>query len=262
MNKGISFLDVKNHQMLSYLINVAHLIVQKTAGKSINNSLDIERLVELRTVLEKMKPTEQQLKYQIDKLVRIGTGISAEENDPLRLKPNPDKLISKLDDDTQVDDELEASNDKSQVYKPAKLVPMFYDGDETSKQRQNRLLEKSKSRMANSAVMRDLYQQYTDGPEEIRDAAGLHRAREDKKDREKREYEENYFVRKSLTKKELNAAKRVRTVSALHGITSFPDLSLVGVDSKKRKMKEDASRKGHTSSKKHKGSVKKRKIRK
>jgi len=260
MKKGISFLDVKNHQMLSYLINLTHLILQKTAGKSIENSIDIERLVEIRTVLEKMKPTEQKLKYQIDKLVRIGTGISAAENNPLRLKPNPDKLISKLDDDTQAEDESETTNDKSQVYKPAKLIPMFYDGDETSKQRQERLLEKSKSRMANSAVMRDLYQQYRDGPEEIRDAAGLHRAREDKKEREKREYEENYFVRKSLTKKELNAAKRMRTVSELHNITSFPDLSLVGVNSKRKK--EDGSRKRQVNTKRHKGSAKKQKFRK
>jgi len=183
----------------------------------------------------------------------------------LRLKPNPAKLISKLDDDVdddaaQGEDASETNNDKSQVYKPARLIPMFYDGDETSKQRQERLLEKNKSRMANSAVMRDLYQQYTDGPEEIRDGAGLHRGREDKKEREKREYEENYFVRKSLTKRELNAAKRMRTVSALNDITSFPDLSLVGVDSKRKK--EDASRKRSGTHKKRKGNVKKRKFKK
>jgi U3 small nucleolar ribonucleoprotein protein LCP5 len=261
MAKGVSFLDVKNHQMLSYLINLTHLMHQKASGISIKESADIDRLVECRTVLEKMRPAEQKLKYQLDKLVRMGSGIGVAENDPLRLRPNPDKLVSKLDDDNQADNgsDDEASN-KPQVYKPAKLVPVFYDGDETAKQRQERQIEKGKKRMANSAVMRDLYQQYTDGPEEIRDAVGLHRAREDRKGRERREYEENYFIRKSLTKKEQNAEKQMRTVSGLNDITSFPDFSMFGADSKRGK--DGDSRKRSSSSKAQKGSAKKRKFRK
>ena len=48
--QGISFLEVKNHMLLGYLINMTHLILQKTSGKSIAGTDDILRLVELRTV--------------------------------------------------------------------------------------------------------------------------------------------------------------------------------------------------------------------
>lgn len=41
----------------------------------------VESLVELRTLLEKMKPLEQKLKYQIDKLVRAAAAGVVEETE-------------------------------------------------------------------------------------------------------------------------------------------------------------------------------------
>ena len=48
--QGISFLDVKNHLMLSYVMNLTHIMSRKLSGKSICGSADIQRLVEIRTV--------------------------------------------------------------------------------------------------------------------------------------------------------------------------------------------------------------------
>ena len=48
--QGISFLDVKNHLMLSYIMNLTHVMCHKVSGKSICGSPDVERLVEIRTV--------------------------------------------------------------------------------------------------------------------------------------------------------------------------------------------------------------------
>jgi U3 small nucleolar ribonucleoprotein protein LCP5 len=42
----------------------------KLNGQSIQNHPVVEHLIELRIVLEKLKPLEQKLKYQIDKLIR------------------------------------------------------------------------------------------------------------------------------------------------------------------------------------------------
>ena len=42
----------------------------KLNGQLIQNHPIIENLIELRIVLEKLKPLEQKLKYQIDKLIR------------------------------------------------------------------------------------------------------------------------------------------------------------------------------------------------
>jgi len=48
--QGISFLDVKNHLMLSYIMNLTHVMCSKVSGESIRGSPDVDRLVEIRTV--------------------------------------------------------------------------------------------------------------------------------------------------------------------------------------------------------------------
>ena len=49
--QGISFLDVKNHLMLGYIMNLTHVMCNKVSGKRIYGSSDVERLVEIRTVV-------------------------------------------------------------------------------------------------------------------------------------------------------------------------------------------------------------------
>ncbi|WAR12640.1 NGDN-like protein [Mya arenaria] len=68
---GISFLEVKYQLLLSYLVNLTYLLLQKARGQSINGDRAVLRLVEIRTVLEKMRPIDQKLKYQVDKVVRL-----------------------------------------------------------------------------------------------------------------------------------------------------------------------------------------------
>lgn len=48
--QGVSFLEVKNHLLLSYFMNMTHLMSDKLHGKSIQGSSAIDRLVEIRTV--------------------------------------------------------------------------------------------------------------------------------------------------------------------------------------------------------------------
>jgi len=67
---GVSLLDVKNIGLLQYITNLAFLIHIKLDGKPLSEHSVVMNLVELRVVLEKIKPIEQKLKYQIDKLIR------------------------------------------------------------------------------------------------------------------------------------------------------------------------------------------------
>jgi U3 small nucleolar ribonucleoprotein protein LCP5 len=48
--QGISFLEIKYHLLLSYLINLTHMMLQKLTGNKIEGLVDIDRLVEIRTV--------------------------------------------------------------------------------------------------------------------------------------------------------------------------------------------------------------------
>lgn len=69
-SKGLSFLEVKYHILLEYITNLSLIMYRKLNGESIQDHGAIMSLIEQRTILEKMKPVEQKLKYQIDKLVR------------------------------------------------------------------------------------------------------------------------------------------------------------------------------------------------
>jgi len=51
--------------MLDYMTNLTYLMLRKSFGKSIENEPSVLRLVENRTVLEKMRPIEKKLKYQV-----------------------------------------------------------------------------------------------------------------------------------------------------------------------------------------------------
>ena len=51
--------------MVDYLSNLTYVMLRKSFGKSIEDDPSIERLVENRTVLEKMRPIEKKLKYQV-----------------------------------------------------------------------------------------------------------------------------------------------------------------------------------------------------
>lgn len=96
--QGLSFLDLRYHLLLFYLQDLTHLISIKTEGGQIKESEALNRVVTIRTVsrhtepsvlfscpaetgyhsiflsclkiLEKMRPLDHKLKYQIDKLVR------------------------------------------------------------------------------------------------------------------------------------------------------------------------------------------------
>jgi U3 small nucleolar ribonucleoprotein protein LCP5 len=102
----MSFLELKNQLMLSYLQNLTLLMLKKASGSSIENDPATLRLVEIRTVLERMRPIETKLKYHIDKLLKASLNDSkSDEKDPLSFRPNPDQFISKAAETNGSEDE-------------------------------------------------------------------------------------------------------------------------------------------------------------
>ena len=178
-------------------MNMTHLMSDKLQGKSIQGSNAINQLVEIWMVLEKMRPVDQ-----VDKLLKTATTGAVAENDPLRLKPNPSNLESKIDgkDESEAEDESDKEGGASKVYRPPKIAAMHYDADETIKEKQEKFLEKKKKHALSSSIMRDLKAEHYDGPAEIQEDANMHRAKVDKTGKEREEYEK-YFMRMQLSKK-------------------------------------------------------------
>ena len=104
---GLSFLEMKCHLLLKYLINLSYIILLKLEGESLMDQATVERLVEIRTVLEKIRPIDKKLKYQIDKLIKMAneSNLSKGEKHPLSYKPSLENLVSKEDADSEVDEE-------------------------------------------------------------------------------------------------------------------------------------------------------------
>ncbi|XP_041375639.1 neuroguidin-like [Gigantopelta aegis] len=253
-SKGISFLETKYHLLLSYLINLTYVLLLKTGGQSIEGDSAINRLIELRTVLEKMRPIEQKLKYQIDKLVKAAQTNTLDDNDPLRFKAKPSNLVSKLDDAESDGGSGEEKESKSKAYVAPRLAAVPYTGDETAEDRQKRLLEKATRRALSSSMLQELRKEYYDGPEEIRESRNLHRMSAVKRAKERSEYEEEHFVRLTVSKKEKMALKQVETVSSLGGLTDFGDISALTGE----QQNEDRKRKRKRTSTKGKKGTKKR----
>lgn len=102
---GLSFLEVRYHMLLTYLINLTYIVLRKCSGKhffstkiktlnhftwfkgkKIERDPSIDRLIEIRTVLEKIRPIDSKLRYQIDKLVKTAMTGTSSSKDPINFK--------------------------------------------------------------------------------------------------------------------------------------------------------------------------------
>lgn len=132
-DQGLSFLEMKYNTLLSYLINLTYVVLHKCSGQKIEGDPCIDRLIEIRTVLEKIRPINHKLKYQIDKLVKTAvTGTSS--NDSAAFKLHLDNFTGK-DEESSSDADLNESSSKtaddkrkSAVYVPPKFSAVHYPG--------------------------------------------------------------------------------------------------------------------------------------
>ncbi|CAG8449438.1 11997_t:CDS:2 [Ambispora leptoticha] len=221
-SNGVSLLDIKNYTLLQYIINLTFLIHLKLDGKSIANHPAITSLIESRVVLEKIKPIEHKLKYQIDKLVRAATITNDDNNnqeierkkdsrsamtDPLAFKPNPENLISK--DVEDIEDNNEIGGESAGVYKAPKLAPVHFDEDQGKNTRHEKERSRLLVRASKSRLMRDILAEYDDHPEEIDATGGVNEGigpaekGSDVRWAERTHYEEENFVRLTVSKKEM-----------------------------------------------------------
>lgn len=207
--RGVSLLELKNHVLLSYVCNLSQLLLLKTEGKSIAESPAVLRLAELRTVVEKVRPLDQKLSYQVDKLIRASLMDSpadaAAANDPLMFRPNPANLMPKVGES----EDDEGGEGGARVYVPPRLKAVHYE--ESSSQRK-------KPRKLDSSILHELRSEFTDAPEEVHDI-GSRKRRVEQEDRER--FEEEHMVR--LSGSRAGAKKSGRISASLEDIVPFAD---------------------------------------
>ncbi|KAL2529636.1 Sas10/Utp3/C1D family [Forsythia ovata] len=231
---GISYLEAKHLLLLNYCQSLVYYLLRKAKGLSIQGHPVVQSLVEIRLYLEKIRPIDKKLQYQIQKLTRVTTtpeeksGSTEKEADTtqkaedlLKYRPNPDLLVSKMNT---------TSEDGDGVYRPPKLVPASMEENKMSRQERNALRkERENLRQAKqSAYVRELMNDLEGKPEEITESVGPE-SRELTKYMEKMEerarQEEELFTRAPLTKSEKNTMKHLKkSRNGLLGLTeSFYD---------------------------------------
>jgi U3 small nucleolar ribonucleoprotein protein LCP5 len=217
-------------------------------GQRIEKDPAIDRLVEIRTILEKIRPIDYKLRYQIDKLVKTAVTGSTNASDPLNFKANPSNLMSQLNNDSEdessSDDEDDAPNARSKKkskndelteevgkYVPPKLTSMPYE-DETAAEKKEKLQERARRRQVNSTLIDEWKEEFLDTPVEI---SGGSRAQQmiSKAMKERERYEEDNMTRLPVTKADKHRNSRLSTMGTLGAeLTGFGGNSGSG---KKRK---------------------------
>ena len=249
LREGISFLDLKNDLLINYNLNILFLMAKKCREGSIESERTVvERLCYLRTVLEKVRPIEHKLKYQIDKCVNIAETGHVSKDDPSRFKANPDLLASKF----VVDDEDEANSDSEDdvgdesksgnKYVAPKNVPAYFDGDKSKEEMESEMMVKKKKAALSHSMMRELQSQLYDTPEEISHQADVKKQKYIAREREKELYEEENFMRLPVTKAERQAKRNVFTVSNVgDSLTSFGNSNFDGTQTVGGKRKKSSA---------------------
>ena len=66
----MTYLEMKYNLLLMYCQFLSFYILLKIEGKEIRNHPVIDKLLHIKTLLERLRPLDQKMQYQIDKMLR------------------------------------------------------------------------------------------------------------------------------------------------------------------------------------------------
>lgn len=243
-------------------MNLSYYMVLKTTGKAVKDHPVVDELIRLRTVMEKMRPLERKLKYQIDKLLKAPGGSGAGgAADPLKMRANIADLadsdaedaagagagagtgqranLADLADSESEDDDGAAGARRddlevtpqtlaSGVYRAPKQREVTFDGAENPDSRRRAEAARARQRAAKSALMSYIRDEYGDAPEEERNIGeGIYETADgaDEEDRARRAYEEDRFVRLTETRAQKQRQRNPKLVDELGNLGRLADLA-------------------------------------
>lgn len=230
---GMSYLDAKYLLLMSYCSHIAFYLLLKAEGRSVRDHPVMEKLIEIRTYLERTKPIDKRMKFQIEKLLdaasRDAEKVDNDENG-LQLRPRPDALVRQDDDSDQLEDDEATNTNYEQetengVYRPPRIAPTTMDGEGDLREigRQKRAAEASRKKIASSEYLRSVVAEMSGAPEEVQNIGTVDTStRREISDAKKLlsarlEAEEEAFVRlpvSTIEKKKMKAAERALGVGA------------------------------------------------
>ena len=221
---GLSYLEAKTQLMLSYCANIIVYLMLKADGRSVTDHPVMRKLLECRLLIDKLRPIDGKLKYQIDKLLRA---CQTENDADMSFKPA-------LGDDS--DEEANADNGKALgvskfgavdkeegVYKAPRITAVHFDEGKDKSAKKQRADERKLKKQSQSVMVRVLRQEFSDLPEEAGNI-GSHKDLADDREAEIRAYEEERMMRVTLSKKDKSLLKRKHRIGTFDDFDDFADL--------------------------------------
>lgn len=200
-SSGLSFLQLKYHLMLGYCSSVVFYLMIKGRAGGVQGHPVIRKMLKYRLMLEKIRPLEIKMRFQIEKLLQ-----PQQQHDGGQFRPNPDAMA--VDDNSDADN----SDEDSGKYRAPKLAPVFYPEDGKDAEKAKRDEERRARSASKSRLLSELRGELDDAPEEesIDPVRMASRLATDHKATAREAYEEENFIRFQVSKKE---KRRLETAS-------------------------------------------------
>jgi len=233
-DNGMALLGIKNECMAHYLTDLVTLAQSQLNGEQIEGNVVIDRLIEQRVTMERIRPLEDKMRYRIEKLTALAQG-NVKKDDPINLRPDVDNLESSSDEDDEEEEATEVGKksrqDKPKIYKidKTKLRPML--PPDSAQTAADRALERTKKRALGSSVIREITREAGDEPEQLQtnelfqdDKMGRRRIAEEARIKES---EESNFIRINRKKGDRHKERDAMRKSGFTNLTSFADTSVL-----------------------------------
>jgi len=229
--EGVAYLEGKQQLLLNYCLNLTYYLLLKAEGRAVKDHPVIGQLLELRAALEKMRPLDAKLKYQLDRLLQLAAAAPVEaeggaangHKDALSFRPNPDALVGKTggggylrEDEEEQGEEAGGGDSRGGVYRPPRMAAVPYEegegaeGGRKKKGKEEAAARKSLEKLRRSELLETLTEQFSDKPELVAERGNLRTAAQQKvedAEEERRRFEEDRFIRLVTSRKDKKARK-------------------------------------------------------
>ncbi|KAL6176768.1 hypothetical protein ACLB2K_053401 [Fragaria x ananassa] len=245
-SQGFNYLEAKNMLLLHYCLSLVYYLLRKAKGLSISGHPVVQSLVEIRLFLEKIRPIDKKMQYQIEKLTKVTASTtenaqlsekqsqSNNTEDLLSYRPNPDMIPSKTD----------MTSEDHGKYIPPKIAPTSMEKDKSSRFERNALRKEENTirQSKHSRYVKDMVDDFEGRPEEIVDGYGPQSYEAERfkaKLDERARQEEELFTRAPITKEEKRKAKHLlKSSNGLLGLTEnfFDEIKSLPLDEENDEM--------------------------
>jgi hypothetical protein len=205
---GLSFLQCKYHLMLAYCATASYYLVLKSRGVRIAGHPVFKRLIRYRLLLEKLRPLEAKMRFQIDKLLQDSP---TNGSNTFRANPEAFAAVTTAEGENGSEEAEDEQNDSgTKAYRAPKLAPVYFPEDDNNSKTERSSDSRLKKAASRSRLIAELRGELDDLPEEesIDPVRMASHAKADHKTVAREAYEEDNFMRFQTTKRELRQQER------------------------------------------------------